>query len=854
MNSPAANNRLVVSDGSSWNNSGNFNVGYSGSLNELDVVGESTVTNVYGYIGYNSPSSNNTVLVSDSGSFWRSAYVYLGQSGGANNRLIITNGGQVASSFGVLGTGFGKGNSAIVTGSGSSWANASGLNVGAYGPNSLLIITNGGTVSSGTLSGLGMLGASSVSNLAIVTDAGSAWKINGSLTVGKYSAGNELDILNGAKVTDTGGTIGGTTGGSNNLVLVSGAGSVWSNNFLYLGDFNTSSNSLIITNAGQVYSTEGIVQGLNNNAVINGIGSAWNCGSFLLGNQSPGAERLTINNGGTLIVSNTYDHDYFCNSNLLTLADIGSSLQCKILSVGHLATGNECVVSNGATLTAWATNATVVEGYATRMTITGGGTLWTNAGDLQFGQNSNVLAILNGATVVDTNGYVQNISGSATNKPNTVIIAGPGSLWKNRGSFHVTDSRAQLLITNGGTLSAVQSYFGDDLMGRLDTNCFALVSGPGSLWTNASTLYIGNNGVSNRVVVTDSGGLTAGLLYIGYHGPHNQMIISNSGIVTVGVLMMGSANSYTNSLTLDDGTLLVTNSGISIIKYATLTLNSGLLTTPLVTTDFTANEIILNGGTFQSGGTSYSNTNAFAIGNGTDAATYEMLSEPPGNLGTHSFSGGVVVLNNGLLKGFGTIVGSISVANGGTIAPGSPSVIATNTQRGNLTLNAGATAVMKLDALSGASDSWIGATNLVYGGTLQLATLSGSLAAGNSFKLFGATNYSGAFANLTPATPGAGLRWDTNELNVDGVLRVLSSTTPPPAFGSITTANGNLIITATGGVPYDPCYLLSCTNLPAAPADWSCIATNYFDASGGTSFTNAAPAPEPQRYFRLQVN
>ncbi|HEY2083180.1 MAG TPA: hypothetical protein VGI88_10375, partial [Verrucomicrobiae bacterium] len=185
MNGSAANNRLVVSAGSVWDNPGNFYVGHNGSFNKLDVVGASTVTNVYGYIGGDPPnSSSNTVLVSDPGSLWQSTYVYLGQSSGTNNQLIITNGGKVVSSFGVLGTGGGRGNSAIVTGAGSIWTNAGNLSIGDYSPNSVFIVTNGGTVFSGTLSGLGMLGTSSVSNLAIVTDAGSAWTIAGAFYVG----------------------------------------------------------------------------------------------------------------------------------------------------------------------------------------------------------------------------------------------------------------------------------------------------------------------------------------------------------------------------------------------------------------------------------------------------------------------------------------------------------------------------------------------------------------------------------------------------------------------------------------------------------------------------------------------
>jgi len=380
---------------------------------------------------------------------------------------------------------------------------------------------------------------------------------------------------------------------------------------------------------------------------------------------------------------------------------------------------------------------------------------------------------------------------------------------------------------------------------------------PGSLWTNRFDFYIGYNGRSNQIVVTDFGALRAQTLYAGYNGNRNQLIVSNAGSVSVRNLSIGNAaNSQSNSVTLSGGTITVTNGSTSLIQYGTLTVNSGLFATPFIGTDVSgpiASKIILNGGTFQTGATSYRNPAPFAVGDGTNAATYEMLFETSPNLGTHSFPGGVIVPNNGLLKGFGTLQTNVSVNSGGTIAPGTTNIGAIMAL-GNLTLNPGSTTLMKLSALSGTADTLIGMNNVFYGGTLQLTNLDGSLAAGNSFKLFNATNYSGAFNNLLPASPGAGLRWDTNELNIDGVLRVFPAVTPAPAFGSVTLANGNLAVSATGGIPYDPCYLLTCTNLPAAPADWSCVATNYFDASGTASFTNAVPPAEPQRYFRLQVN
>jgi T5SS/PEP-CTERM-associated repeat protein len=518
-----------------------------------------------------------------------------------------------------------------------------------------------------------------------------------------------------------------------------------------------------------------------------------------------------------------------------------------------MSTGNECVVSNGATLAVLGTAPTQIEGHSTRMTITGAGTLWTNLGELNFGQYSNVLCITGGATLVDDHATIENGMSYPNFSPNMEIVAGTNSLWNNHGNFYMTDTGGQLFVTNGGTLSDDYGYFGDAYSSSPDSNCIATVSGPGSLWTNQADFYIGYDGSSNQVIVNDSGKLNAQTAYVGYNGNGNQLVVSDSGVITVRGLNIGTAvNSKSNSVVLSGGTITVTTFSTSLIQYGTLTINSGLFTAVLTGTDVSGpigSKIMLHGGTFQSAGTSYRNPAPFAVGDGTDAATYEMLFTTSQNGGTHSFSGGLSVSSNGLVKGFGTIAANVSVNNGGVIAPGATN-LGTIVVKGNATLNPGSTTVMKLDASSGASDSLTGATNLVYGGTLQLTNISAALTAGKSFKLFGATNYFGAFSNLNPTAPGAGLRWDTNELNVDGTLRVFSSTTPAPTLGNIVMANGNLTVSAIGGIPFDPCYLLTSTNL----TDWSYTTTNYFDASGAASFTNAVAPAEPQQYFRVQVN
>ena len=62
---------------------------------------------------------------------------------------------------------------------------------------------------------------------------------------------------------------------------------------------------------------------------------------------------------------------------------------------------------------------------------------------------------------------------------------------------------------------------------------------------------------------------------------------------------------------------------------------------------------------------------------------------------------------------------------------------------------------------------------------------------GASFKLFKAGSYSGLFASVTPATPGAGLAWVTNTL-ATGVISITNGVVTGITFG-------NASITATFG-------------------------------------------------------
>src|SRR5207302_10634232 len=82
------------------------------------------------------------------------------------------------------------------------------------------------------------------------------------------------------------------------------------------------------------------------------------------------------------------------------------------------------------------------------------------------------------------------------------------------------------------------------------------------------------------------------------------------------------------------------------------------------------------------------------------------------------------------------------------------------------------TSLMKVYASNGYHDL-LAANSITYGGTLNLQNLGGTLASGMTFKLFNASTYSGAFASITPSTPGSGLAWDTNYLTTSGTIGIV---------------------------------------------------------------------------------
>ena len=209
------------------------------------------------------------------------------------------------------------------------------------------------------------------------------------------------------------------------------------------------------------------------------------------------------------------------------------------------------------------------------------------------------------------------------------------------------------------------------------------------------------------------------------------------------------------------------------------------------------------------------------------------------------------------LLGHGTVRGSLQVNPGATLSPGND---ADATSIGRLTVTSSVvfagTNVMQTDKFSLTNDVVGGAASVTFGGTLRIKDLYDQpYMEGDSFKLFDAASYSGAFAAILPARPADGLYWDTRELTTSGTLKVVSTPPPasPPTITGITRSGNNIVVNGVGGQAGAEYRVLSAADVALPRSNWTPVSTNTFLGDGSFVFTNAMDVGTPQRFFLIQL-
>jgi T5SS/PEP-CTERM-associated repeat protein len=421
---------LTVNGGTLSDSGGQIFVGSNGSgssslLIEYGGVVTTTGFAAIGLLGGAGTTSAGSVTVTGPGSSWNIGSGFLEiENLGTVTGLTVQNGASLTSGETLIGGYIASaGNNAmVVTGSGTTWQSGAILlgSVVDAGPGSgtgTLAVTSGAHVSaSGSVDiGYSPDGGSGVKDSITVDGGGSKLTTTSNVRVGYYGTG-ALTVSNGALVSDVEGDIGysstnvaaagaifsGATTPTNSVgsVLVTGAGSMWTNTTLIVGDnatvasfpgtgTGTSTGTLTISDGGEVSSTNAIIVGANAGATgtIN-IGAA--AGQSPVAPGTISAPAIQFGAGGGTIVFNHSSTDYVFGTAIQGAGSVDVESGTTVLTATNTYTGATNI--NGGTLN--------VAG-----TITGSSGVTVNSGGTLDGMGSvGATTINDGGTFMPGNG------------------------------------------------------------------------------------------------------------------------------------------------------------------------------------------------------------------------------------------------------------------------------------------------------------------------------------------------------------------------------------------------------------------------------------------------------------------
>ena len=205
--------------------------------------------------------------------------------------------------------------------------------------------------------------------------------------------------------------------------------------------------------------------------------------------------------------------------------------------------------------------------------VSGSGSVWSNAAFLRVGLNGtgNRLVIEAGGLAQCDAGTVGDF-GSASN--NEALVTGPGSLWTNSSSLTIgSQARGNRLVVSNG--AAVKSGTGG--VGSFSNQ--VVVTGIGSVWSNQTFLFVG--GASNRVEVSDGGWLACndGSIGPGFGANSNTVVLtgSGSGWNNLAGLIVGQGGNGNVLIASNGATVLSSNATIGV-NGSTANNNLALIT------------------------------------------------------------------------------------------------------------------------------------------------------------------------------------------------------------------------------------------------------------------------------------
>jgi autotransporter-associated beta strand protein len=220
-------------------------------------------------------------------------------------------------------------------------------------------------------------------------------------------------------------------------------------------------------------------------------------------------------------------------------------------------------------------------------------------------------------------------------------------------------------------------------------------------------------------------------------------------------------------------------------------------------------------------------------------------------------NGTVIVNSGGVLTGTGLITSNFTISASGFLQPGGTNGIGRINVGLSPTLS-GRTIIEIDKGNSATNDQVFAGGPVIYGGTLTVTNIGPALASGDAFKVFNGSSYP-TFFTLDLPNPGAGLLWNTNGLNTNGTLYVVSAVTGPTTnatITSVTRSGTNLLVHGTNNnVPNTSFHyvVLTTPNITNALSNWTPVITNPFNPDGTFDYTNPIVPGTPQQFINVKA-
>jgi len=662
-----------------------------------------------------------------------------------------------------------------------------------------ILVTNSAPAATNTWNGPGLTGNWDTSgNNWAGTPAGTPWAAQGNSAL--FDTSNNVVTVSTSISVDNW-----SIGSSGNRVTLNAGVTITENfanaNFLIFGSGHTS------TNDGNILTINGTFN----------FGHATASDYFRLGsdNASSGSSYngIAVNTNGTLrhvtATNGTHDDEVgtYAGANYNYMDINGGTFDRQVTGskfyVGVQGSSNYMTIRNGGTLSGGQSMPTIwalpygnselhigTGGSFNHVDVTGPNSVARVAQLLTVGNATNAtdnyLKVENGGAFwggfVNTGGL---IGGSAGADSNYVQVTGINSTL----NLHNRNGVARF-FTIGAVGTTANSNHLDVFSGATaNLSCGVILGGSNSKFNlgdgaGTSTAKIGNGALTNLVYLSVASAqlnFNSGKLMSLSNG---IPLVTGPGTVNLNGPATIDTSTYTNSIDsviTGTGSLTITNLGRGKLTLSSNNTYSG-------DTTISAGTLALSGS-----GSVHSSANLIV----SSGATFDVsgVTTPP-----YSLTSGQT------LKGNGGVKGTVIVASGATVAPGTS--IGTLYFTNAPTLSG--TVLMEINrAASPNADKLVlvatGGT-LTNGGTLTITNTGGTLQSGDTFDLFDADHLAGSFATINTPTLPSGLAWDTSRLTIDGTIKVIGTPAVTATDATYVRAPGLSLKIPIAAIASDPAH------------------------------------------------